>query len=50
MIGTIPIGDDAQRARVEKLKTMTTAKIAPVAVALCAPRVEGHRPNFWGAK
>ena len=37
MIGTIPIGDDAQRARVEKLKTMTTAKIAPVAVALCAP-------------
>ena len=36
-IGTIPIGDDAQRARVEKLKTMTTAKIAPVAVALCAP-------------
>ena len=37
MIGTIPIGDDAERARVEKLKTMTTAKIAPVAVALCAP-------------
>ena len=37
MIGTIPIGDDAQRARVEKLKTMTTAKIAPVTVALCAP-------------
>lgn len=37
MIGTIPIGDDAQRARVEKLKTMTTAKIAPVAVALSVP-------------
>ncbi len=38
MIGTIPIGDDVQRARVEKLKTMTTAKIAPVAVALCSDR------------
>ncbi len=38
MIGTIPIGDEAQRERVEKLKTMTTAKIAPVAVALCSDR------------
>jgi len=37
MIGTIPIGDDVQRARVEKLKTMTTAKIAPLAVALSVP-------------
>jgi len=37
MIGTIPIADEAQRDRIEKLKTMTTAKIAPVAVALCAP-------------
>ena len=27
-----------------KIKTMTTAKIAPVAVALCAP--ESNRPNF----
>ncbi|MBM86114.1 MAG: 3-hydroxyacyl-CoA dehydrogenase [Rhodospirillaceae bacterium] len=38
MIGTIPIGDEAERERVEKLKTMTTAKIAPVAVALCSDR------------
>ena len=38
MIGTIPIADEAQRDRIEKLKTMTTAKIAPVAVALCAPK------------
>jgi NAD(P)-dependent dehydrogenase (short-subunit alcohol dehydrogenase family) len=37
MIGTIPIADEVQRERIEKLKTMTTAKIAPVAVALCAP-------------
>ena len=36
MIGTIPIGDEAQRARVDKLKAMTPAKIAPVAVALAS--------------
>ena len=40
MIGTIPMGDEAQRQRIEKLKTMTTAKIAPVAVALCSDRAQ----------
>ena len=34
MIGTIPIADDKQAARVEKIKQMTPAKIAPVAVFL----------------
>jgi hypothetical protein len=34
MIGTIPIADETQRARVDKLKAMTPAKIAPLAVAL----------------
>ena len=32
LIGTIPIADEVQAARVEKLKGMTPAKIAPVAV------------------
>ena len=36
MIGTIPIGDEAQRASVDKLKAMTPAKIAPLAVALAS--------------
>ena len=36
MIGTIPIGDEAQRARVDKLKAMTPAKIAPLATALAS--------------
>ncbi|MEK9754634.1 MAG: SDR family NAD(P)-dependent oxidoreductase [Rhodospirillaceae bacterium] len=36
MIGTIPISDEAQKARVEKLKQMTPDKIAVVATALCA--------------
>lgn len=36
MIGTIPINDEAQRARVEKLKEMTPSKIAPMVVALAS--------------
>jgi len=36
LIGSIPVTDDAQRARVDKLKQMTPDKIAPVAVALAA--------------
>ncbi|MGD1925682.1 MAG: SDR family NAD(P)-dependent oxidoreductase [Paracoccaceae bacterium] len=36
MIGTIPINDEAQAARIEKLKQMTPAKIAPVVVALAS--------------
>lgn len=34
MIGTIPITDEKQKARVEKLKSMTPEKIAPLAVYL----------------
>ena len=38
MIGTIPIDDEAQRARVEKLRQMTPDKVATVAVALASDR------------
>jgi len=38
MIGTIPISDESQRARVEKLKQMTPDKVAAVAVALASDR------------
>ena len=38
MIGTIPVNDEAQRARVEKLRRMTPDKIAAVAVALASER------------
>jgi hypothetical protein len=34
MIGSIPTETEDQKARVEKLKTMDTAKIAPLAVFL----------------
>jgi len=36
LIGTIPIQNEAQAARVEKLKRMTPAKIAPLAVYLAS--------------
>ena len=38
MIGSIPINDEKSRERVEKLKTMSTGKIAPIAVALCSDK------------
>ena len=36
MIGTIPIQDETQAARIEKLKQMTPSKIAPMAVYLAS--------------
>lgn len=36
LIGSIPVTDEAQRARVDKLKQMTPDKIAPLVVALGA--------------
>ena len=36
MIGTIPTDTDKQKDRVDKLKQMTPAKIAPLAVYLCS--------------
>jgi NAD(P)-dependent dehydrogenase (short-subunit alcohol dehydrogenase family) len=40
MIGTIPVTDEVQKARIEKLKQMTPAKIAPVAVALMSDQAK----------
>ncbi len=37
MIGSIPTGTEAEKARVERIKQMTPAKIAPLAVALASP-------------
>ncbi len=36
LIGSIPINDEVQRARVERLKQMTPEKIAPLVVALAS--------------
>lgn len=37
LIGTIPVSTEAEKARVERIKAMTPAKIAPLCVALAAP-------------
>lgn len=37
LIGTIPAKTEAEKARVERIKEMTPAKIAPLVVALAAP-------------
>jgi len=37
LIGTIPSTTEAEKARVERIKQMTPAKIAPLCVALAAP-------------
>jgi NAD(P)-dependent dehydrogenase (short-subunit alcohol dehydrogenase family) len=42
MIGSIPTETDEQRARVEKLKSMDTAKIAPLAICLACGNVTGQ--------
>jgi len=42
MIGSIPTETDEQRARVEKLKSLETAKIAPLAVFLAHGDVTGQ--------
>ena len=38
LIGTIPTETEAEKARVEKIKQMTPAKIAPIAVALASDK------------
>jgi NAD(P)-dependent dehydrogenase (short-subunit alcohol dehydrogenase family) len=40
MIGSIPTGTEEQKARVEKLKAMETAKIAPLAVFLASEEAQ----------
>lgn len=37
LIGTIPMNTEAEKARVERIKEMTPAKIAPLCVALASP-------------
>lgn len=50
MIGSIPITDDAQKDRVEKLKKMTPAKIAPLAVALASEAGKAVTGQVFGVR
>jgi NAD(P)-dependent dehydrogenase (short-subunit alcohol dehydrogenase family) len=50
LIGTIPIADDAQAARVEKIKAMTPAKIAPMAGYLLSDAASEVSGQIFGVR
>ena len=50
MIGTIPAETPDQKARVEKLKSMETSKIAPLAVYLASDLAEGVSGQIFGVR
>ena len=50
MIGTIPADTPDQQARLEKIKRMETAKIAPLAVYLASDLAEGVSGQIFGVR
>ena len=50
LIGTIPIADEAQAARVEKIKAMTPAKIAPMAAYLLSDAASEVTGQIFGVR
>jgi hypothetical protein len=50
MIGTIPADSDEQKARLEKLKVMETAKIAPMAVYLLSDAAKDVTGQIFGVR
>ena len=50
LIGTIAITDEAQAARVEKIKQMTPAKIAPLAVFLASEAARDVSGQIFGVR
>ena len=50
MIGTIPTDTEAQKARLERSKKMTPAKIAPMAVFLLCDAAEGVTSQIFGVR
>ena len=50
MIGTIPTQTEAQKARVEKIKKMSPAHIAPVAAFLCSDDAKDVNGQIFGVR
>jgi NAD(P)-dependent dehydrogenase (short-subunit alcohol dehydrogenase family) len=50
MIGSIPTGTPEQQARVEKMKVMETAKIAPLAVFLASDAAQGVSGQIFAVR
>ena len=50
LVGTIPVKDEAQAERVEKIKRMTPAKIAPLAVYLASEAASGVSGQIFAVR
>ena len=50
MIGTIPTETEAQKARVEKIKKMSPAHIAPLAAFLCSDDAKDVSGQVFGVR
>ncbi len=50
LIGTIPTETDAEKERVERIKQMTTAKIAPIVVYLASDRAKDVTGQIFGVR
>jgi NAD(P)-dependent dehydrogenase (short-subunit alcohol dehydrogenase family) len=50
LIATIPTGDAAQQERVERFKSMTPDKIAPMAVFLCSDAAKDVNAQIFGVR
>lgn len=50
MIGSIPVDSDEQKARVEKLKSMETSRIAPLAVYLASDAAADVTGQIFGVR
>jgi len=50
LVGTIPVKDEAQAERVEKIKRMTPAKIAPLAVYLASGAASGVSGQIFAVR
>ncbi len=50
MIGSIPAETEAEKLRIERLKQMTPAKIAPLAVALASDAAAGTSGQIFGVR
>jgi NAD(P)-dependent dehydrogenase (short-subunit alcohol dehydrogenase family) len=50
LTGTIPTATDEERIRVERMKSMTPAKIAPMATFLCSELANGISGQIFGVR